>query len=67
MPSTVIRSLEYDTANHELLVVFKSGRRYIYEQVPPDTFEAMKASFAKGEFFNNHIRGHFRFRSEAHQ
>jgi hypothetical protein len=61
MPSTVIRSFHYDASKRELLVVFQSGREYIYQDVPAETFEGMKSSFAKGEYFNAHIRGKFSF------
>ena len=61
MPSAVIRSYDYDSASRELAVVFQSGRRYVYKDVPAEIYAAMKAAFAKGEFFNNHIRGKFRF------
>ena len=61
MPSTVIRSFDYDEERGELRVLFRSGKAYIYRGVPPQIFVRMKASFAKGEFFNNHIRNHFPF------
>ncbi|MDB6045807.1 MAG: karS [Gammaproteobacteria bacterium] len=61
MPSTVIRSFDYDTASQQLSIIFQSGRRYTYQDVPKETFAAMKASFSNGEFFNAHIRGNFRF------
>jgi hypothetical protein len=62
MPSTVIRSFSYDDAARELTIIFRTGRQYTYEGVPKEIFEAMKAAFSKGEFFNDHIREHFRFR-----
>lgn len=61
MPSTVIRSFEYDTARHELHIVFQSGRHYIYQGVPAATADAMKRAFSKGEYFNQHIRDQFPF------
>jgi hypothetical protein len=61
MPSTVIRAFHYDPVRLELHVVFQSGRRYTYRDVPPETFQAMKAALSKGEFFNTHIRDQFRF------
>jgi hypothetical protein len=61
MPSSVIRSFAYDAARRELRIVFQSGLSYVYEDVPKSTYDAMKASFSKGEFFNRHIRGHFGF------
>jgi hypothetical protein len=62
MPSTVIRCFDYDAPKQELLVVFRSGRRYIYEEVPEAIYVAMRQSFSKGEFFNQHIRERFAFR-----
>lgn len=65
MPSTVIQSFEYDARQRELLVVFRSGRRYVYEDVAEDTYQAMRHSFSKGEYFNEHIRDHYAFRRVA--
>lgn len=61
MPSSVIRFFNYDPKKHELHIVFQSGRRYTYEEVPEKIYRAMKSAFSKGEFFNTHIRDHFRF------
>ena len=61
MPSTVIRSYRYDRRRRELEIVFPSGRRYVYRDVPEETYDAMKAASSKGEFFNLHIRDHFTF------
>ena len=61
MPSTVIRSFNYDADSRRLLVVFQSGRRYTYQDVPAETYIAMTRSFSKGEFFNTHIRDNFSF------
>jgi lysyl-tRNA synthetase class 2 len=61
MPSTVIRSFNYDVDSRKLFIVFQSGLSYAYENVPAETYVAMKGSFSKGEFFNAHIRDHFSF------
>jgi len=61
MPSTVIRSYHYDRRRRALDIVFQSRRRYTYREVPEETYEAMKAAFSKGAFFNRHIRDHFTF------
>lgn len=61
MPSTVIRHYTYDEPSRELRILFQSGKRYVYQDVPKSTFEAMKASFSKGEYFNRHIRGQFSY------
>ena len=36
----------------------------VYEGVADDTYAAMRRSFSKGEFFNEHIRDRYPFRRE---
>ena len=62
MPSTVIRRFDYLPNSQELEVLFVTGRRYIYFQVPPDEVEAFRAAFSKGTYFNRHIRDRYRYR-----
>ena len=61
MPSTVIRSLDYEPAAHTLDVQFVSGRRYAYLDVPEREVEAMRRATSKGGFFNRRIRDRYRF------
>ena len=67
MPSTVIRRYDYRPEARELDVLFTTGRRYVYHDVPPEAAEAFRNAFAKGVHFNRRIRGRYRFteRSEA--
>jgi hypothetical protein len=63
MPSTSIRKSEYDPCTEKLSVWFvASGKRYDYEAVPAEVYAAFKTAFAKGRFFNEHIRDRFRYR-----
>ena len=62
MPSTVIRRFDYVPERRELVVEFVSGRRYAYLDVPEAEAAAMRAAFAKGRYFNAHIRDRYRFR-----
>ena len=63
MPSTSIRRSHYDPESRILSVWFvTTGRRYDYENVPPETYAAFQNAFAKGRFFNDHIRNRFRHR-----
>ena len=63
MPSTSISRAEYDPATAVFSVWFlASGRRYDYEEVPQEMYEAYKRAFAKGRFFNENIRNKFRYR-----
>jgi hypothetical protein len=65
MPSAVIASLTYDEGSKTLLVVFRSGRRYHYLDVPVELIKELRAAFAKGEFFNARIRGRYVYRELA--
>lgn len=61
MPSTVIRNWKYDDAEQRLDVLFVSGKRYSYFEVPPEVAEEMRAAFSKGSYYNREIRDRFRF------
>ena len=61
MPSTVIREFRYLPHERQLEIVFVTGRRYRYLEVPEKTYAAMREVFSKGEFFNDQIRDHFAF------
>jgi hypothetical protein len=65
MPSTVIRRFDYSPQGRELIVQFVTGRRYVYLEVPEEEVTAMRAAFAKGRYFNAHIRDRFRYRELA--
>ena len=61
MPSSVIHSFEYDPRRRELSIVFQSGRRYVYQDVPPATFAGLQDAASHGDYFNTHIREQFAF------
>ena len=46
----------------DLDVTFVTGRRYIYEDVPPQVSDAFRSAFSKGTFFNGEIRDRYAFR-----
>ncbi|MER9068914.1 KTSC domain-containing protein [Mesorhizobium sp. M0902] len=62
MPSTAIRSIDYQPATRILSVWFvPSGNRYDYEDVPPQVHAAFRKSSSKGRFFNEHIRDRYKY------
>jgi hypothetical protein len=61
MPSTVFRALAYRPERRELEVLFTTGRRYIFHDVPPPVGEAFRTARIKGRHFNAHIRGRYAF------
>ncbi|HEY8337634.1 MAG TPA: KTSC domain-containing protein [Tardiphaga sp.] len=62
MPSTAISHLAYDAANRELLVIFTSGRRYLYADVAPELFTAFSHAPSRGAFFNQEVRDRYAYR-----
>jgi hypothetical protein len=65
MPSTVIRRFHYRPEERELEVLFTTGRRYIYYDVPQEEADAFRAAFSKGRYFNTQIRDNYEFREVA--
>jgi lysyl-tRNA synthetase class 2 len=65
MPSRVIRLFYYDRKARRLDVVFVSGRRYSYHEVPEEVYSRMVGAFSKGEFFNAQIKDRFRCTPEG--
>ncbi len=61
MPSTVIRTAHYHPDEAVLEILFTTGRRYLYHDVPPDEAERFAAAFSKGRHFNAHIRDRYAF------
>jgi len=61
MPSSVIRRFDYDPEREELAILFTTGRRYVYHDVPQAAVDAFRAAFSKGRHFNAHIRDAFAY------
>lgn len=62
MPSTIIRRFDYRPDARELEVLFTTGRRYLYREVPPEAARAFRSAFSKGRHFNARIRGHYPYK-----
>lgn len=67
MPSTAIRKFDYLPDSRELMVTFITGRRYVYADVPEETYRKFRAVTSKGGFFNRHIRDRYAYREIEHQ
>jgi hypothetical protein len=59
MPSTIIRAFNYEPVERKLDVLFTTGRRYHYHDVPPEAADAFRQAFSKGRHFNARIRGRY--------
>jgi hypothetical protein len=61
MPSTVIRSIEYNAATAVLTITFLTGSVYEYYDVPQQLYDQFKGFREKGVFYNEHIKGKYTF------
>lgn len=59
--SSNIAGAGYDPEGQRLTVVFMSGRRYTYEEVPQDIYEALLQADSAGKFFNSNIKDQYRY------
>ncbi len=62
MPSSVIKSFDYNSASAILRIVFISGIIYEYKDVPETVYQSMKAARSKGTFLNRQIKAHYYLR-----
>jgi hypothetical protein len=65
MPSTIIKAAYYRPDEAQLDIVFTTGRRYLYHDVPPEEAERLAAASSKGRYFNAHIRDRYDFTEVA--
>jgi hypothetical protein len=61
MPSSVIAAIKYDIPSSTLRIIYVSGVVYDYKNVPEEVYKAMKSSFSKGAFLNQHIKGKYEY------
>ncbi len=61
MPSSVINRLDYDDKSRDLIIVFVSGMKYKYKNVPQNIFDGFKKVTSKGRYFNKSIKDKFAF------
>ena len=62
MPSTVIKRFDYVPDRQELVILFTTGRRYLYSNVPEEAVRQFGSAYSKGVHFNRHIRDRYRYR-----
>jgi hypothetical protein len=61
MPSSVIKHFRYDATKLILRVLFVSGIRYDYINVPKAIFDQMRNASSKGKFLNDKIKGKYSY------
>ena len=63
--STTLAAVEYDEPRELLQLEFCSRAVYLYFSVPPTVYQALLRAPSKGRYFNQSIRGRFRYRPIA--
>jgi hypothetical protein len=53
--SSMIHAVGYDEADRTMEVVFNSGKRYFYHNVPKEEYEGLLAAESKGRCLLDHI------------
>jgi len=52
--TTIIKSV-YDTESKEMVVEFKNGTKYQYNEVPHQTYTKFRMAESQGKYFNENI------------
>ena len=59
--SSSLKSANYDDRGSTLIIVFRNGGRYLYQDVPRALYEALLVAPSKGSYFDHHIKDRYRF------
>ena len=57
--SEMLRLAGYDATSEVLEVVFNSGERYQYKDVPRSEYERLMSAESIGQYMHRHIIGHY--------
>lgn len=60
--SSNIVETEYDTSNKKLIVEFKNGTKYEYEDVPHQVYTRFRLSESQGKFFTTEISKAYKYK-----
>jgi len=60
--SSNIVETEYDTSNKKLIVEFKNGAKYEYEDVPHQVYTRFRMTESQGKFFTTEISKSYKYK-----
>ncbi len=60
--SSNLKSSNYDTETKELIVEFRKGGKYSYEDVPLQTVISLRRATSKGSYFNKNIAKIYKYK-----
>ena len=53
---------EYDTATKKLIVEFKNGMKYEYDDVPHQSYTQFRSAQSQGNYFNTQIANKYKYK-----
>jgi len=59
--SSNIKKTEYDTETKKLIIDFKNGMKYEYDEVPHQLYTQFRMSESQGKFFNANIAKKYQY------
>ena len=59
--SSMILGVRYDEASKNLEIVFRTGEKYRYKNVPPFEYEGLMSAKSQGQYMHKRILGRFDF------
>lgn len=65
--SSMVYAVAYDPPTQELLVIFTSGKTYIYEGVPRKVYEDLMSADSKGSYMGSFIIDVYPFSTPSHR
>ena len=57
--SSMLRRVRYDPKNRFLDVVFRTGEKYRYKDVPPNEYNGLMNAESRGKYMQMHIIDHY--------
>ena len=57
--SEMLIAAGYDEKSHTLQVVFRTGERYRYKNVPSSEYDGLMSAESKGQYMHKHIIGRY--------
>ncbi len=62
MASSILEAVAYDASAKRLLLRFRTGAVFEYENVPPVVHEELLAAPSKGAYFSEYVRPDYAYR-----
>ncbi|HYO49773.1 MAG TPA: KTSC domain-containing protein [Chloroflexia bacterium] len=67
LDSSMVYAVAYDRDTEELLVIFTSGKTYIYEGVPRKVYDGLMSADSKGSYMGSFIIDAYPFSTPSHR